>query len=65
MSEWKTIQSAPRDGARFLAYVPVPNHRMVIAMMGDLGIILAENYLPMTYPPTHWQPLPPPPGSET
>jgi hypothetical protein len=37
---------------------------MVIAMAGDLGMILNENYLPMPYKPTHWMPLPNPPEAE-
>lgn len=61
---WMPIETAPRDGRRFLAYVPIPNHRMVIAMAGDLGMILNENYLPMPYKPTHWSPLPQPPEAE-
>lgn len=61
---WSDIETAPKDGTRFLAYVPIQNHRMVIAMAGDMGMILNESYLPMPYKPTHWMPLPPPPKAE-
>lgn len=57
---WMPIETAPKDG-RFLVYVPIENHRLVIAMRGICGIFLAEDAQPVKWPPTHWMPLPPPP----
>jgi hypothetical protein len=58
MSEWQPIDTAPKDGRRFLAYVPIEGHRLVIAMYSRQGLLLNENCQPMPYPATEWMPLP-------
>lgn len=60
---WQPIESAP-TGVRFLACVPIENHRLVIAYKNDLGLILDERLSPMHYPPLWWHPLPPAPEQQ-
>lgn len=64
MTDWKPIETAPKGGKRFLAYVPIKNHRLVIANITVDGLILNENAMPMSYLPTYWMPLPNPPTTE-
>ena len=59
--QWRPIETAPKDGKRFLAATTIPNHRQVIAMKSAQGIILDENLQPLYWPMTHWMPLPSPP----
>lgn len=61
MSEWQPIETAPKDGRRFLAYVPIEGHRLVIAMYSRQGLILNESLQPMPFPAFYWMPLPAPP----
>lgn len=60
MSEWKTIESAPRDGEAVLLWVPGFN-------TPDIGLwhegiwVTPDDYFDITCPygqPTHWMPLP-------
>jgi len=55
--KWQPIDTAPKTG-RFLVYVPIDKHRLVIAMRGTGGIFLDERAQPMPWPPSHWMPLP-------
>jgi hypothetical protein len=58
---WKTMDSAPRDGSDVLLWVP----RCANAPHGTHCIArwhMGEWYQPFFAEPTHWQPLPPPPG---
>lgn len=65
MSEWQSIETAPRDGSHFLAYDP--EHGRVVLLFGeraddgtDLWEDTVQEYWPF-YKPTHWMPLPEPP----
>ena len=80
MGAWRPIESAPKDGTRFDvwyahhdAMVPTPAHRLTDVYWSDVesafctdGLYGPEEPSPLPlYPcPTHWQPLPPPPGSD-
>lgn len=55
---WLPIDTAPREGQWFLAFVPIKHHRLVMAMCGKEGILLNENLQPMAFPATEWHPLP-------
>lgn len=61
--DWRTIETAP-DKGRFLVYVPIKGHRMVIAMRGSAGLLLDEQAQPMRFPASHWMPLPKAPRAE-
>lgn len=62
MSEkWKPIDSAPKDGTHFLG--GLAGHEPVYCYHHD-GKILAFDWRGMPRVPTHWMPLPPPPGSD-
>jgi hypothetical protein len=78
MSEWRTIDSAPKDGTEVLgwivydgrlAYSPDPFQRASI-MYWDAGCFNPgwERepgwHKEWIGEPTHWQPLPPPPEQE-
>lgn len=54
---WGAIDTAPL-GKRFIACVPIEKHRLVIATKTIDGLILAENSMPMPYPPLWWHELP-------
>ena len=67
MSEWKPIDTAPKDGTRILAFWPdsgdgVDNEAEARTWWENdrwenpWGSSLYDP------PPTHWMPLPPPPG---
>lgn len=55
--EWQPIETMPFL-MRVLVYVPIKNHRMVIAYKQREGLILDEHMAPMAYPPSHWRHLP-------
>ena len=59
--KWQPIETAPKDGKRFLASTTITNHRQVIAIKTAQGIILDENLQPLYWPMTNWMPLPKPP----
>jgi Protein of unknown function (DUF551) len=46
---------------RILVYVPIKHHRLVLAVLTREGEWLDENLEPMSFPPSHWMPLPSPP----
>ena len=65
MSEWKTIDSAPKDGTAFLGFQATPGDwegQMAVCWWSSFhdragpidGFVLGQGGL---YP-THWQPLP-------
>lgn len=70
-SPWQPIESAPKDGTEILVAGPTPGHSRdgayISVGMFDDGLWWSswweereeENAL---FPPTHWQPLPPPPS---
>lgn len=57
---WQTIDSAPKDGTRILLYAPA--HLIMLGGWGGHGRYSGpdwySNGVPLTTPPTHWQPLP-------
>jgi len=73
-SEWKPIETAPRDGTKILVYCGVPERPSYASMTTvkwslDGWALLqaggwAEDYEPQSKP-TYWMPLPPPPGELT
>jgi hypothetical protein len=62
--EWEPVETMPFV-MRVLVYVPIENHRMVIAYKQRQGLILDEHMAPMAYPPSHWRHLPSTPTKET
>jgi len=64
MSKWKTIESVPMNGERFLVYVPelrynTSNPTIIARFYRDDWEY--EGGWRFVEPPTHWQPLPEPP----
>lgn len=56
-ADWYPIEDAP-VGKMVLVYVPIKHHRLVLATKTKEGLWLREDHQPMSYPPTHWMPLP-------
>lgn len=69
MTDWQSIETAPRDGTVFLVYRPDAG------LTGDSTFAIVQGVnVPTTSPqgvvhytsrwchPTHWMPLPPPPS---
>lgn len=61
MSEWRPIETAPKDGTLFLVWAPgsefdLPDMMSLCAWHPDGGFCVCE----LRYP-THWMPLPAPP----
>ena len=70
MTEWKTIDSAPRDGTRILAFGGGLDRMEIVSYNINVGARDAE-YLTLDDAdneaqgynrPTHWRPLPEPPA---
>jgi hypothetical protein len=73
MSEWKPIETAPKNGTRILlgrfkSDCPM-NGRCAVDWWSlpedGRGWIGFGKFNPTYWPPTHWMPLPPPPESNT
>jgi hypothetical protein len=66
MSEWQPIETAPKDGSEFIGYHPNPNpHRgRILTMAYDRNRSLFAASVPsfIVFEPSHWMPLPKPPG---
>ena len=76
MTEWLPIETAPRDGTKFLAYRPLapltqdPVIKIVTGTANNRGCwkasvplgMSAENYTNGLCRATHWMPLPAPPA---
>lgn len=70
MSEWRTMRSAPRDSTPFLAWCAEgadgePHWAVCYVSISrtlcyDVGEIVDDD----TFKPTHWMPLPQPPGAK-
>lgn len=66
MSEWKTIESAPKDGSWFLGWTPIDRIPNVGPMYwrkhsrNKNGGWWTSHFL-FREQPTHWMPLPEPP----
>jgi hypothetical protein len=70
MGEWQPIKTAPKDGESvLLATFDVDDYLPVVAFWdtsegcdGGWFLYPTEGMHEVLYPPTHWMPLPPPPG---
>lgn len=63
---WQTIETAPSD-KEILIYSP-PWGVIVASLSGEFGQWMSRMQMPVSLAgpedaPTHWRPLPPPPGS--
>ena len=67
MSDWMPIETAPRDGTAFLAFVP--NYGCVVMQrdrnLWAVALIDAEGDPVNYFDPTHWMPLPNPPQPQS
>ncbi|MDW9447152.1 DUF551 domain-containing protein [Sinorhizobium meliloti] len=64
MSEWQPIETAPKDGMPILATFWLwdnPEEGRGVDVVSWDGAGWSTDAYPV-YPPTHWQPLPAPPG---
>lgn len=66
MTQWQPIETAPTGKRVLVCVASIQKHRCVIALKVGFGrtgdeLWLAENMQPMTFHPSHWMPLPPPP----
>lgn len=64
--EWQPIETAPKDGTRILMY-GIPGFEILIGFWNDYHIpehwcYSEESLYKNNGNPTHWMPLPPPPG---
>lgn len=65
MSNWRPIETAPKDGRYILLLKPAWYHapRWFVARWQDTGLTAGwQHYYGPE--PTHWMPLPPPPAQE-
>ena len=68
MTEWQPIETAPRPWTPILAYDPTYEDGAVTAMMWNpdwqtwAPCVGDENFAELR--PTHWMPLPDPPGGD-
>ena len=71
-SQWKTIETAPKDGSYILLYRPVKDHRQRSEVkegkfhrygMKDTWRVMSGGIWDIDAP-THWMPLPRPPKTE-
>jgi hypothetical protein len=58
---WQPIETAPRDGTRFHAWIP-PNDMMTTGTVANCFWHLGGWYHPYFTEPTHWRPIPAGPG---
>lgn len=63
MTNWRPIETAPKDGAEILGYRESEDDQLVCYWHHDLGrfVETVEHHFGRF---THWQPLPEPPESE-
>lgn len=64
---WQLIETAPRDGTDIIAYQRVADKDRILTMRYDRA---AETFVTnvhsfVAFDPTHWMPLPAPPGGNT
>lgn len=62
--EWQPIETAPKDGTRFLAYEDGNHYALEwVPEMPNDGYwkCLCGQFVTITPEPTHWRPLPAPP----
>ena len=61
---WPPIETAPKDGTHFLAYEPTGDmYRAAYNRDGYLRAFCGQPVVE-TPEPTHWRPLPTPPGEK-
>lgn len=66
---WERIESAPTDGTPFLAYDEhgPPAHTMAVCYLSESGTLCfdatGEIIDTDVFQPTHWMPVPRPPGA--
>ena len=65
-NDWQPIETAPKDGTRFLGYLPKrdnENDEPEIQTLYHTGKLISSftNGYFIQYTPTHWMPLPKPP----
>jgi hypothetical protein len=68
MSEWRPIETAPRDGTEVLLYTTAFNGEWIVVQGAYFSSPKQiddgwETAFGFHGEPTHWQPLPPPPGA--
>lgn len=68
MSDWKPIDTAPRDGTHVLVFIPLARRIEIAFCHGEMpkrsgfsGWATNEGDLTEEAAPTHWMPLPEPP----
>lgn len=68
--EWQPIETAPEDGTEVLLWATMPRIEAYIALTGYFdemdgawSVPVASIYGPFVYP-SHWMPLPTPPGEK-
>jgi len=59
MSEWRTIDSAPENGVKFLYYDADIDMGIAVGYKNNLGVV--DEVFKVAVKPTHWMPLPNPP----
>ncbi len=66
MSDWRTIDSAPKDGTPFLVWRESNNTVCQVQHFDAFGRDdqVIEPYSGKFWKATHWMPLPSPPGSD-
>ena len=64
MSEWLQIDSAPKDGTPIIGYQRHDNKAWSVAVIewDECWTVCAVSYYDVDWTPTHWMPLPTPPG---
>ena len=67
MSKWQPIETAPKDGTRFLAYEPRHEYRYYECWWEDDFRDWSgwQDDFDSEPKPTHWMPLPEPPEAES
>jgi hypothetical protein len=61
MDEWRDIGTAPKDGTDILVFHPESKEQFVCYW--ELGCWMFSADTGLIGSPTHWMPLPPPPGA--
>lgn len=59
MSEWQEIETAPKDGTEILAW---NGETCLCVVFHDGAWVENYDYAELVEIPTHWMPLPKPPG---
>ena len=63
-SEWRTIDSAPKDGTAIILYGAKGRYKVLVAKWDANWKAWQSEPGKWTAYPTHWMPLPAPPGSD-